>query len=155
MTNSSNRSARSRPESDRPPSTAASNPGPPAPTPTSSRPPDITSSVISSLANGTGCRKLGEATKVPRVSRDVVSAAAARVGTVACQVRVGEGPPGQMVQRPRVREAVLLDPRPAPVLRGVDLGQQGHPDLDHDIEHKGFLWCHAQTVVVEALDRRA
>ena len=85
VTNSSNRSARSRPESDRPPSTAASNPGPPAPTPMTIRPPDITSSVISSLAKGTGCRKLGEATKVPRVSRDVDSAAAARVGTVACQ----------------------------------------------------------------------
>jgi hypothetical protein len=46
----------------------------------------MTSSVISSLAKGTGCRKFGEATKVPSCSLDVVSAAAVNAGTVAYQL---------------------------------------------------------------------
>ncbi len=41
--------------------------------------------VAMSLANGTGCRKFGDATKVPSPMRLVTVAAAVRVGTVACQ----------------------------------------------------------------------
>ena len=40
----------------------------------------MSSSDISSLASVTGCRKFGEATKVPSRMRSVTPAAAARVG---------------------------------------------------------------------------
>jgi len=51
--------------------------------PSWNRPPDRSSSVISSLAKGTGCRKFGDATKVPSRIVVVASAAAASTGTVA------------------------------------------------------------------------
>jgi GMC oxidoreductase len=65
------------------PRIAASKPGPPAPIAVSNRPPDMTSSVISSFENGTGWRKFGDATNVPNLIVEVVSAAAVSTGTVA------------------------------------------------------------------------
>ena len=61
----------------------ASHPSPPDPSPTVSRPSDTSSSVISSRANGTGCRKFGEATSVPNRIVEVASAAAVSVGIAA------------------------------------------------------------------------
>ncbi len=82
-TNASSRSIRSPGVGRGRPSTSASQPLPPAPTPRMRRPSLTSSSVISSLANGTGWRKFGDATHVPRPIRDVTVAAATSVGTVA------------------------------------------------------------------------
>ena len=80
--NSANRPARSRAVTGVP-STSASNPVPPAPMPSSSRPSLTSSRPITSLANGTGWRKFGEATQVPSRIRSVTTAAAVSNGTVA------------------------------------------------------------------------
>ncbi len=56
---------------------------PPDPRPRSIRPPAISSTVAISFANGTGCRKFGDATNVPSRMREVASAAAVSVGMVA------------------------------------------------------------------------
>jgi hypothetical protein len=45
----------------------------------------MSSRVMSSLANVTGCRNIGEATSVPMRIREVASAAATRVGIAANQ----------------------------------------------------------------------
>ena len=82
-TNSENRLTRSPAESSPVPSTPASKPVPPAPTPSWKRPSETSSRLISSLANGTGWRKFGDATNVPRRIRLVTRAAAVSVGTVA------------------------------------------------------------------------
>ena len=58
----------------------ASHPSLPAPTPSVNRPPLMSSSVMSSRAKGTGCRKFGEATSVPSRIVVVTVAAAVSVG---------------------------------------------------------------------------
>ncbi len=80
-TNSANRSARSRGDHGSCPSTDASKPVPPDPIPSVTRPALTSSSVISSLARVTGCRKFGEVTIVPSRIRSVTPAAAVSVGT--------------------------------------------------------------------------
>jgi hypothetical protein len=79
--NSANRSARSRGDHSPCPTTAASNPVPPAPMPTVTRPPLMSSSDMSSFASVTGCRKFGEVTIDPSRIREVTPAAAVSVGT--------------------------------------------------------------------------
>ncbi|CAM5354598.1 hypothetical protein STANM309S_03433 [Streptomyces tanashiensis] len=80
-TNSPKRSARSFGVHASCPRAVASKPLPPAPMPRVIRPPETSSSVISSLASVTGCRKFGEVTRVPSPSRSVAVAAAVSVGS--------------------------------------------------------------------------
>ncbi len=49
------------------------------------RPSEMSARLSRSLAQVTGCRKLGDATQVPSLSVVVASAATVRVGTVAYQ----------------------------------------------------------------------
>src|SRR5260221_70601 len=75
------RSARARGVQGSCPSAVGSNPVPPAPTPSVTRPSETSSREMSSLASVTGCRKLGEVTSVPSRIRSVTAAAAVSVGT--------------------------------------------------------------------------
>ncbi len=63
----------------------ASQPPEPAPRPSVSRPPEISSSVTTSRAKATGWRNSGEATSVPNRIVLVTAAAAASVGTAPNQ----------------------------------------------------------------------
>ena len=92
-TNSVNRSARSLVDQGSRSSVVASQPKPPAPMPRVKRPAERSSRVMSSRANGTGWRKVGDATRVPSRILSVTTAAAAKVGTAACQ-----GPSRRLLQ---------------------------------------------------------
>ena len=83
-TNSANRGARAPGAG---PSTVASKPDPPAPTPSVNRPFDTWSRVIASFARVTGCRKFGEATMVPSRMAPVTPATPVSHGIAACHGR--------------------------------------------------------------------
>ncbi len=86
--NSASRSASSRSVGSEPPRIVASIP-PPEPIPQTNRPPEMSSSASRSRVSGSGCRKFGVVTKVPKRARSVTVAAAARVGMVPCQGESG------------------------------------------------------------------
>ncbi len=88
----------------------------PAPSPSSTRPPDIWSTCATAIASGPGSRKVADVTSVPSRIRDVSRASPARV----TQESVGPGSPA----RPHREEVVGAEERVETAL----LGRPRHPE---------------------------